>query len=58
MAPLNHGAPHRVTGLLDASALYGVWLRSRRSALDLLEIRKLTPDRPEITRIRVTDRSP
>ena len=34
-----------LTGLLDRSALYGVLAEIEALGLDLLEIRKLTPDR-------------
>jgi hypothetical protein len=34
-----------LTGLLDSSALYGVLAEIEALGLDLLEIRKLTPDR-------------
>jgi hypothetical protein len=34
-----------LTGLLDRSALYGVLCEIEALGLDLLEIRKLTPDR-------------
>jgi hypothetical protein len=45
MAPQRHG-PHTVlTGLLDQSALYGVLAEIEALGLDLLEIRKLAPDR-------------
>jgi hypothetical protein len=45
MAPQRHG-PHTVlTGLLDRSALYGVLAEIEALGLDLLELRKLAPDR-------------
>jgi hypothetical protein len=45
LAPRHHG-PHTVlTGLLDQSALYGVLAEIEALGLDLLELRKLTPDR-------------
>jgi hypothetical protein len=34
-----------LTGLLDRSALYGVLAEIEALGLDLLELRKLTPDR-------------
>jgi hypothetical protein len=43
MPPRRHGAHTMLTGLLDQSALYGVWLRSRPSASPLLEVRQLEP---------------
>ena len=39
-----HGAHTVLTGLLDRSALYGVLAEIEALGLDLLEIRKLTPD--------------
>jgi hypothetical protein len=36
-----------LTGLLDRSALYGVLAEIETLGLDLLELRKLTPDRNE-----------
>jgi hypothetical protein len=45
LAPLHHGAQTVLTGLLDRSALYGVLAEIEALGLDLLEIRKLTPDR-------------
>jgi hypothetical protein len=45
MAPHHHGAHTVLTGLLDQSALYGVLAEIEALGLDLLEIRKLTPDR-------------
>ena len=44
MAPRRHGADTVLTGLLDRSALYGVLAEIDALGLDLLEIRKLTPD--------------
>ena len=40
-----HGAGTVLTGLLDRSALYGVLAEIEALGLDLLELRKLTPDR-------------
>jgi hypothetical protein len=40
-----HGTDTVLTGLLDRSALYGVLAEIEALGLDLLEIRKLTPDR-------------
>jgi hypothetical protein len=45
MTPRWHGADTVLTGLLDRSALYGVLAEIEALGLDLLEIRKLTPDR-------------
>ena len=45
MAPRRHGAHTVLTGLLDRSALYGVLAEIEALGLDLLEIRKLTPNR-------------
>jgi hypothetical protein len=45
LAPQHHGAHTVLTGLLDQSALYGVLAEIEALGLDLLEIRKLTPDR-------------
>ena len=45
MAAHHHGAHTVLTGLLDRSALYGVLAEIEALGLDLLEIRKLTPDR-------------
>jgi hypothetical protein len=45
LAPRHHGAHTVLTGLLDRSALYGVLAVIEALGLDLLELRKLTPDR-------------
>ena len=45
LAPQHHGAYTVLTGLLDQSALYGVLAEIEALGLDLLEIRKLPPDR-------------
>ena len=45
MVPHHHGAHTVLTGLLDRSALYGLLAEIEALGLDLLEIRKLTPDR-------------
>jgi hypothetical protein len=45
MVPRRHGAHTVLTGLLDRSALYGVLAEIDALGLDLLEIRRLTPDR-------------
>ena len=45
LAPQHHGAHTVLTGLLDQSALYGVLSEIEALGLDLLELRKLTPDR-------------
>jgi hypothetical protein len=54
MAPHHHGAHTVLTGQLDRSALYGVLAEIEAFGLDLLELRKLTPDResPESARRR------
>jgi hypothetical protein len=41
----HHGADTVLMGLLDRSALYGVLAEIEALGLDLLEPRKLTPDR-------------
>jgi hypothetical protein len=46
MAPRQHGAHTVLTGLLDRSALYGVLAEIDALGLDLLEVRRLTQDRP------------
>ena len=45
LAPQHHGAHTVLTGLLDSSALYGVLAEIEVLGLELLEIRKLPPDR-------------
>jgi len=45
MAPRHHGAHTVLTGLLDPSALYGVLAEIEALGLDLLEVRRLTPER-------------
>jgi hypothetical protein len=45
LIPHRHGAHTILTGLLDQSALYGVLAEVEALGLDLLELRKLTPDR-------------
>jgi hypothetical protein len=45
LAPQQSGAHTVLTGLLDQSALYGVLAEIETLGLDLLELRKLTPDR-------------
>ena len=45
LAPQHHDAHTVLTGLLDQSALYGVLAEIEAPGLDLLELRKLTPDR-------------
>jgi hypothetical protein len=40
-----HGAHTVLTGLLDRSALYGVLAEIEELGLDLLEVRRLTPER-------------
>jgi hypothetical protein len=44
LAPQHHGAHTVLTGKLDSSALYGVLAEIEALGLDLLEIRKLSPD--------------
>ncbi len=44
LASQYHGAHTLLTGLLDQSALYGVLAEIEALGLDLLELRKLTPD--------------
>ena len=45
LATQRRGAHTVLTGLLDQSALYGVLAEIETLGLDLIEIRKLTPDR-------------
>ncbi|MFD7169934.1 hypothetical protein [Streptomyces violascens] len=45
LASQRHDAQTVLTGLLDRSALYGVLAEIEALGLDLLEIRKLTPER-------------
>jgi hypothetical protein len=45
LAPQHHGTHTVLTGLLDQSALYGLLAEIEALGLDLLELRKLTPDR-------------
>jgi len=45
MAPRRHGTHTVLTGLLDPSALYGVLAEIEALGLDLLEVRRLTPER-------------
>ena len=45
LASQHHGVHTVRTGLLDRSALYGVLVEIEALGLDLLELRKLTPDR-------------
>ena len=45
LALQHHGSHTVLTGLLDQSALHGVQAEIEALGLDLLEIRKLTPDR-------------
>ena len=44
LAPQQDGAHTVLTGVLDPSALYGVLAVIEALGLDLLELRKLTPD--------------
>jgi hypothetical protein len=44
LASRYHGAHTLLTGLLDQPALYGVLAEIEALGLDLLELRKLTPD--------------
>jgi len=45
LEPRRNGAHTVLTGLLDRSALYGVLAEIEALGLDLLEIRRLTPER-------------
>ena len=45
LAPRRHGSHTVLTGLLDRSALFGVLAEVEALGLDLLELRRLTPDR-------------
>ena len=45
MTPQRDGADTLLTGLLDRSALYGVLAEIDALGLDLLEVRRLTPNR-------------
>jgi hypothetical protein len=45
LAPRHHGTHTVLTGLLDQSALYGVLAEIEALGLDLLEVRRLTPNR-------------
>jgi hypothetical protein len=45
LAAQQDGAHTVLTGLLDQSALYGVLAEIEALGLDLIELRKLTPDR-------------
>ena len=45
LAPSHHDTCTVLTGLLDRSALYGVLAEIEALGLDLLELRRLTPDR-------------
>jgi hypothetical protein len=45
LAPRRHGAHTVLTGLLDRSALYGVLAEVEALGLDLLEVRRLEPQR-------------
>jgi hypothetical protein len=45
LAPQQHGTHTVLTGVLDRAALYGVLAEIEALGLDLLEIRKLSPDR-------------
>jgi hypothetical protein len=45
MVPQQYGAHTALTGLLDRSALYGVLAEVEALGLDLLEVRRLSPDR-------------
>jgi hypothetical protein len=44
MAPRRQGAETVLTGLLDRSALYGVLAEVEALGLDLVEVRRLSPD--------------
>ena len=45
LAARQHGGHTVLTGLLDRSALFGVLAAVEALGLDLLELRRLTPDR-------------
>ena len=45
LAPRHHGANTVLTGVLVQSALYGVLAEIEALGLDLLEVRRLTPNR-------------
>ena len=45
LAPRHHGAYTVLTGVLDQSALHGVLAEIEALGLDLLEVRRLTPNR-------------
>ncbi len=45
LVPQRHGADTVLTGLLDRSALYGVLAEVEALGLDLVEIRRLMPQR-------------
>jgi hypothetical protein len=45
LASRRHGAHTVLTGLLDQSALYGVLAQIEALALELLEVRQVTPER-------------
>ena len=45
LVPHQHGAHTVLTGLLDRSALYGVLAEIEALGLDLLELRRLAPER-------------
>jgi hypothetical protein len=45
LAPQHHGAHTVLTGLLGQSALYGVLAEVEALGLDLLEVRRLEPQR-------------
>jgi hypothetical protein len=44
LVPRHHGEHTVLTGLLDQSALYGVLAEIEAFGLDLLELRRVTPD--------------
>jgi len=45
LAPRHHGTHTVLTGLLDQSALYGVLAEIEALGLDLLEVRRFSPNR-------------
>jgi hypothetical protein len=45
LVPQRHGAHTVLTGLLDRSALYGVLAEIEALSLELLEVRRLAPQR-------------